>query len=82
MILDEPTVAHDARAEHQVFSQLWELSAGRTALFITHRLANSRAVDKAVVLRDGTVAETGTYDELLQHGGLFIELHRLQEGEE
>ncbi|MFB6989119.1 ABC transporter ATP-binding protein [Streptomyces sp. NPDC056304] len=81
LILDEPTAALDARAEHQVFSRLRELSAGRTALFITHRLANARVADRVVVLNNGGIAETGTYDELLRAGGLFAELHALQEGE-
>ncbi|MGW3681234.1 ABC transporter ATP-binding protein [Streptomyces prasinus] len=82
LVLDEPTASLDARAEHQVFSRLRELSAGRTALFITHRLANARVADRVVVLDNGKVAETGTYDALLRSGGLFAELHRLQEGDE
>ncbi|WP_267912068.1 ATP-binding cassette domain-containing protein [Streptomyces sp. AV19] len=83
IVLDEPTSALDARAEHRILSRLRELAAGRTALFITHRLANARTADRIIVLRDGTVAETGTYPELLaRDGGLFNELHRLQEGQE
>lgn len=82
LILDEPTAALDARAEHQVFSRLRALSAGRAALFITHRLANARVADKVVVMRDGAVVETGTYEELLRSGGLFAELHQLQEGKD
>ncbi|MFJ4342981.1 ABC transporter ATP-binding protein [Streptomyces sp. NPDC088915] len=80
LILDEPTAALDARAEHQVFSRLRALSEGRAALFITHRLANARVADKIVVMRDGEIVETGTYEELLNDGGLFAELHHLQEG--
>ncbi|MFE4055012.1 ABC transporter ATP-binding protein [Streptomyces sp. NPDC059096] len=83
LILDEPTAALDARAEHTVFSRLRALSAGRAALFITHRLANTRVADKIVVMRDGAIVESGTYHELLlRHDGLFAELHRLQEGKE
>ncbi|MEU9158110.1 ABC transporter ATP-binding protein [Streptomyces sp. NPDC048417] len=81
-ILDEPTAALDARAEHQVFDAFHELAAGRTALVITHRLANARIADRIIVMRDGKVAETGSYQELLLSGGLFTELHRLQEGTE
>lgn len=80
LVLDEPTAALDARAEHQVFSRLRSLSAGRTALFITHRLANARVADHVLVLDKGTVVETGTYASLLRSGGLFAELHALQEG--
>ncbi|MEE1735507.1 ATP-binding cassette domain-containing protein [Streptomyces sp. BE147] len=83
LILDEPTAALDARAEHQVLSRLRALSAGRAALFITHRLANARVADKVIVMSGGTIVQTGTYDELLLcHDGLFAELHRLQEGKE
>ncbi|ARZ72622.1 endonuclease VII [Streptomyces albireticuli] len=82
IVLDEPTSALDARAEHRIFSRLRELAAGRTALFITHRLANARTADRIVVLRDGAIAETGTYPELVaRDSGLFSELHRLQEGQ-
>ncbi|WP_145503724.1 ABC transporter ATP-binding protein [Streptomyces sp. CFMR 7] len=82
LVMDEPTAALDARAEHQVFSRLRELSTERAALFITHRLANARTADKVVVMDSGAIVETGTYNELLGAGGLFAELHRLQEGAE
>lgn len=82
-ILDEPTAALDARAERQVFDKFRELAAGRTALVITHRLANARVADRIVVMAGGRIAETGSYRELLARpGGLFAELHRLQDGAE
>ncbi|MFJ3663806.1 ABC transporter ATP-binding protein [Streptomyces sp. NPDC090119] len=82
-ILDEPTAALDARAERQVFDTFRELAAGRTALVITHRLANARVADRVIVMANGRIVESGTYPELLQrpHGN-FAELHRLQEGME
>ncbi|MFF4282873.1 ABC transporter ATP-binding protein [Streptomyces kronopolitis] len=81
VVLDEPTAALDARGEHQVFSRLKSLAVDRTALFITHRLANARVADRVVVLRDGQVAESGTFNDLLaRDGGLFAELHMLQDG--
>ncbi|MGW0708136.1 ABC transporter ATP-binding protein [Streptomyces sp. NPDC002643] len=80
-ILDEPTAALDARAERQVFDHFRRLAAGRTALVITHRLANCRIADRIIVMSGGRITETGTYHELLERpGGLFAELHRLQEG--
>nr|WP_260611807.1 ATP-binding cassette domain-containing protein [Streptomyces sp. WAC04770] len=83
LVMDEPTAALDARAEHQIFSRLRELSAGRAAIFITHRLANTRVADKILVMSGGAIVETGTYDELLRRPrGLFAELHQLQEGTE
>jgi ATP-binding cassette subfamily B protein len=83
LILDEPTAAFDARAEHQVFSRLRALAAGRAALFITHRLANARCADRVVVMHAGRIVESGTYTDLLHRpNGLFAELHHLQEGTE
>ncbi|MEW1658832.1 ABC transporter ATP-binding protein [Streptomyces sp. NPDC093707] len=80
LILDEPTAALDARAEHAVFSRLGQLAEGRTTLFVTHRLANTRLADRILVLKEGRIIENGSYTELLASGGLFAELHQLQEG--
>ncbi|MFB7356007.1 ATP-binding cassette domain-containing protein [Streptomyces gardneri] len=82
LVMDEPTAALDARAEHRIFTRLKSLAAGRATLFITHRLANARLADRIVVLEGGRVIETGTYDELLQRGAgsTFYEMLQLQEG--
>ncbi|WP_307814865.1 ABC transporter ATP-binding protein [Streptomyces sp. DSM 110735] len=80
-ILDEPTSALDARGERQVFDTFRALASDRAALFITHRLANARLADRIVVMKDGRISEEGTYQELLNSGGLFAELHHLQEGD-
>jgi ATP-binding cassette subfamily B protein len=80
-ILDEPTAALDARGERQVFDTFRKLAAGRTALVITHRLANARVADRIVVMANGRIVESGGYRELLARpGGLFAELHQLQDG--
>ncbi|MFE4535809.1 ATP-binding cassette domain-containing protein [Streptomyces scopuliridis] len=82
-ILDEPTAALDARAEHRIFSRLKTLTEGATALFITHRLANARVADRIIVMHQGRIAESGTYRDLLERpGSLFGELHRLQDGQD
>jgi ABC-type multidrug transport system fused ATPase/permease subunit len=78
LILDEPTAALDTESEKLVIEALERLMRGRTVITIAHRLATIRNADKIVVLKDGVVAEEGSYDELLQRGGLFAELHRIQ----
>lgn len=84
LILDEPTAALDARAEHQIFQRLRTLSQNRAAtLFITHRLTNARIADTVIVMRNGEIHEQGTYTELLAtKDSLFAELHRMQEGKD
>ncbi|MEU2243797.1 hypothetical protein ABZ572_30790 [Streptomyces sp. NPDC018338] len=68
LVIDEPTAALDARAEHRIFTRLKNLAAGRATLFITHRLANARLADRIVVLEADRIIETGTDDELVQRG--------------
>ena len=78
LILDEPTAALDARAEFEVFQRFKELSAGKTAVLISHRFSSVRMADRIVVLMDGAVEAAGTHAELLEHGGRYAELFELQ----
>ncbi|WP_329426405.1 ABC transporter ATP-binding protein/permease [Streptosporangium sp. NBC_01495] len=78
IILDEPTAALDARAEHLLFEQLRTLLAGRTVLLISHRFATVRMADYIYVLDGGQVAEHGTHDQLMSAEGRYAELFTLQ----
>jgi ATP-binding cassette, subfamily B, bacterial len=78
LILDEPTAALDARAEFEVFQRFKELSAGKTAVLISHRFSSVRMADRIVVLGDGRVEASGTHEELLAQGGRYAELFELQ----
>lgn len=78
LILDEPTAALDARAEFGVFQRFRELSAGKTAVLISHRFSSVRMADRILVLADGGLEAAGTHDELLAAGGRYAELFELQ----
>ncbi|WP_163510785.1 ABC transporter ATP-binding protein [Fodinicola acaciae] len=80
LVVDEPTAAMDARAEHAVFQALRRLSDGTTmTILITHRLANVRHADQIVVLDHGKIVEQGTHDELIAiEGGTYATLFKLQ----
>ena len=64
LILDEPTAALDARSEYEVFQRFAELTAGKTALFISHRFSTVRMADRIVVLENGKIAEEGSHEKL------------------
>ncbi|MCY0932097.1 ABC transporter ATP-binding protein [Streptomyces sp. H27-H1] len=66
LVVDEPTSALDAEAEQRVFDQIQALAAtGQTVVFITHRLHSVRHADLIHVMKDGRLAESGTFDELM-----------------
>jgi ATP-binding cassette subfamily B protein len=78
LILDEPTAALDARSEYEVFQRFKDLSAGRTAVLISHRFSSVRMADRILVLSGGAVEASGTHAELLAAGGRYAELFELQ----
>ncbi|MBP8240692.1 MAG: ABC transporter ATP-binding protein [Saprospiraceae bacterium] len=78
LILDEPTAALDARAEHEVFLRFSELIEGRTAVLISHRFSTVRMADRILFLENGSLLELGSHEELLAQNGKYAELFRLQ----
>jgi ATP-binding cassette subfamily B protein len=78
LILDEPTAALDARSEFEVFRRFSELTAGKMALFISHRFSTVRAADRILVLANGKIAEEGTHDQLARLGGRYAEMFEMQ----
>ena len=78
LILDEPTAALDARSEFEVFQRFAELTAGKSALFISHRFSTVRMADRIVVLHNGTIAEDGNHDDLVNLGGRYASMFEMQ----
>lgn len=78
IMLDEPTAALDPIAESDLYQKYNALSAGRTSIYISHRLASTRFCDRILLLGDGGVLESGTHDELMARGGRYAELFAVQ----
>ncbi|MGH2508382.1 MAG: ATP-binding cassette domain-containing protein, partial [Ktedonobacteraceae bacterium] len=74
LVLDEPTAALDVESEAEVMHALDKLVIGRTVLMISHRLSTLGNVDEIIVLKDGQIAERGTFKDLKSKGGVFAKL--------
>jgi len=78
LIMDEPSSALDPRAEDALFQALRGRQGRHTTILITHRLANVIHADRIFVLDRGAIVESGPHAELIERGGLYAELFRLQ----
>ncbi len=81
LVLDEATSAVDNETEAAIQRSLERVSAGRTTIVIAHRLSTVRHAHRIHVLEAGRVIEVGTHEELVDHGGLYAALWRVQTGE-
>ena len=80
LVLDEPTATLDVRAEAAFFDRFVELTEGLSTILISHRFSTVRAASRIVVLADGRIVEDGSHQELLDLGGRYAEMFRLQAG--
>ena len=78
LLLDEPTAALDPIAENDIYMKYSEMTAGKTSLFISHRLASTRFCDRIIFVADGGIKEEGTHESLLALGGEYAKLFEVQ----
>ena len=78
LLLDEPTSALDPIAESRMYEQYNEISEGKTAVFISHRLASTKFCERILFLEKGGIAEQGSHEELMEKNGKYRELFEIQ----
>ena len=78
LLLDEATSALDAESERAVQDAVDTLAEGRTTIIVAHRLATVKKADRIIVMEEGRIVATGTHDSLVDEGGLYARLAKLQ----
>lgn len=78
LVLDEPTAALDPIAESEIYDNYAKYSSGKTAIFISHRLASTRFSDRIVLLGEGGILEAGSHQELMDLKGAYAEMFEVQ----
>lgn len=78
LFLDEPTSAIDPLEETRVYRKFAELSQGKTAVIVTHRIGAAQIADFIVVMKEGKIDEVGTHHELLMKGGTYALMYHEQ----
>ena len=78
LVLDEPTAALDPIAENDIYMKYHEMTAGKTSVFISHRLASTRFCDRIILIDHGRIAEEGTHEDLMKRNGLYAKLFEVQ----
>lgn len=78
VVLDEPTAALDALAESKLYGDFDKLIGGKTAVYISHRLSSTQFCSEVAMFKDGEMVELGTHKELLESGGAYAEMFKIQ----
>ena len=78
IVLDEPTSAMDPKAEYEVFCKFRELVKDQAAILITHRLSTVKMADRIYVMDQGSIAESGSHQELMKQQGTYARLFNIQ----
>lgn len=77
-ILDEATSSVDTLTERHIQRVTANVTAGKTSIIIAHRLSTIRGADRIIVMKDGTIREVGSHDELMAKNGMYADLYRSQ----
>jgi ATP-binding cassette, subfamily B, multidrug efflux pump len=78
LVLDDSFSSVDTGTEDHILTELDRLRGGRTTILVSHRVSTARHCDRIVVLADGAIVESGSHDELVDRGGIYAELERIQ----
>ncbi|ARI79045.1 thiol reductant ABC exporter subunit CydC [Halobacillus mangrovi] len=78
-LLDEPTSSIDALTEQKIYKHLFSKAAEDTLLLVSHRLTGLESMDQIVVMENGTIVETGTYEELMNKQGYFYQMKQIEQ---
>ncbi len=78
LILDEPTSSLDLKSEYEIFQRFADLCKNKTAILITHRLGTLPMIDRIVVLKDGSIIEEGSHNQLVTLGKEYASLYSMQ----
>ena len=78
VVLDEPTAAIDPIEESRIYKKFTEISKGKTAIIVTHRLGSAKIADRVVVMDKGKIVDIGSHDELMKKCDLYKKMFNLQ----
>ena len=78
VILDEPTSALDPIAENAMYENIASILTQKNCIFISHRLASAKMADRILVLSKGQIQEEGSHVELMERGGIYADMYRMQ----
>jgi len=78
IILDEPTASIDPIEESRIYRKFVEISKGKTAIIVTHRLGSTKVADRVVVMDKGSIVDIGSHYELMEKGGLYADMYNAQ----
>lgn len=78
IILDEPTASIDPIEETRIYNKFIDMSYGKTAIIVTHRLGSAKIADRIIVMSKGSIADIGTHNELISRDGIYKKMYNAQ----